>query len=163
QLQQYDLIVDALLGTGFKGKLKKDFRLAITAINQSEKKIISLDVPSGLNADTGHVAEIAVRATTTITFIAMKSGLYTADAEDYCGEIVLADLNMSEKILNEFKPFANLLDYPKLKQEFLGPRIQNVHKGCYGHVAVIGGDYGMSGAIRMASEAAARIGAGLTS
>ncbi len=162
-LESYNILIDALLGTGFKGKLQQDFLLAINIINQAKKLIISLDIPSGLSADTGYVAESAVKAHSTITFIALKQGLFTADALDHCGEISLNNLELPEDLFVKIPPTAVLINFDQLKNKYLQPRKRNSHKGDYGHVAVIGGDAGMTGAIRMASEASARVGAGLTS
>lgn len=157
------MIIDALLGIGFKNSLKPEFLSAINCINQAHKPVIAIDVPSGLNADTGFVAEAAVTATNTITFIALKPGLFTADAADHCGKIMLADLDLPNGLFNKLAPAAAFINFDQLKKTYLPPRKRNSHKGDYGHVAVVGGDVGMAGAIRMASEASARIGAGLTS
>lgn len=162
-LQDYEVIIDALLGTGFKGKLRPDFFQAISIINATNIAVIALDVPSGLNADTGCVDEIAIVANQTLTFIGYKTGLFTADAADYCGEVFVSDLEIPEEFFAKITPLAEFMNLDSLCNQYLLPRKHNSHKGHYGYVAVIGGDIGMSGAVRMAAEAAARAGAGLTS
>lgn len=162
-LNDYDVLIDALLGTGFKGRLRPDFFQVISMLNASHCPVIALDIPSGLNADTGCVAEMAVSAEQTITFVGYKPGLFTADAADFCGEVFIADLEIPEVVFQKTPATADFIDLHWLCEQYLPRRKCNTHKGDYGHVAVIGGDIGMSGAIRMASEAAARVGAGLTS
>lgn len=162
QLNDYDVFIDALLGTGFKDKLADDYYRAIQKINDLHKPIIALDVPSGLNADTGCVPEIAIKAQQTVTFIAAKQGLYTADAKEYCGDIFVDDLTLSAKLFNKVSPMAELIALPKLKQNYLSPRKHNSNKSDFGHVVIIGGDQGMAGAVRVTSEVCARVGTGLT-
>lgn len=162
-LESYDIFVDALLGTGFKGQLTEEYCQVIQAINEQAKPTIALDVPSGLNADTGKVNTIAVKSTHTVTLIGLKQGLFTADALDYCGEVVLEALGLPKALFDTIYPSADVIPFDVLKETYLLPRKRNSHKGNYGHVAIIGGDYGMSGAMRMASETCTRAGAGLTS
>ena len=160
--QQADVIVDALLGTGLSGKVLDEFFTAIKAMNSCGKPILALDIPSGLNANTGKVANIAVKAEATVTFIGNKQGLYVADAWDYCGEKYFESLSVPSAVYEQAKNGVELVDYEKLKT-MLKPRSLNVHKGDFGHVLVVGGEAGFTGAARMAGEAAARIGAGLVS
>ncbi len=91
-LQKADVVVDALLGTGFKGELSPTFRNAIEAINACGKPVLSLDVPSGMDGDSGVVADAAVRATRCVTFAAVKKGFVTEHAGPYCGRLLLADI-----------------------------------------------------------------------
>lgn len=160
--QQSDVIVDALLGTGISGEVKDEYFTVIKAMNACGKPVLALDVPSGLNANTGHVEGIAVKATATVTFIGNKQGLYAGDAWDCCGEQVFESLSVPPAVYEQAKCGVELINYAKLKS-ILKPRPINTHKGRYGHVLVIGGDAGFTGAARMAGEAAARVGAGLVS
>lgn len=155
-----DLIVDALLGIGLKDELREPYATMISKINLASAPIIALDVPSGLNSDTGAVCGQAVNATLTLTFIALKQGLYTAKAAAHCGEIIVNDLNISNKLLSHVDPTAELIDANEAMAK-LPHRKADSHKGDHGHVLVIGGDYGMGGAVRMAAESALRAGAGL--
>lgn len=162
KLKDADVIVDALLGIGLTGEVRDNYKTAIDAINSAAIPVLAVDIPSGLNADTGEILGSAVRADVTVTFIALKQGLFTCDAMDCCGEIICDDFELPPEIFKDIMPIAKCLDLADLKVS-LPKRKRNTHKGDYGHVLVIGGDYGMSGAVRMAAEAALRVGAGIVS
>jgi len=157
-----EVIVDALLGTGVDRPLEGLWRAAIDAINAATIPVLAVDIPSGLQADSGAVAGVAIQAQQTVTFIGRKTGLYTGAAADYCGDISFADLGVSGDILRQVPMAATLV-----RQADLGPlatpRLRSAHKGHFGHVLVIGGDHGMTGAARLAGEAALRSGAGRVS
>ena len=152
------VIVDALLGTGLNRQVGGDYATAIAAINAAAGRVLAVDLPSGLHADTGCAMGDAVKADATVTFIGLKCGLFTGRAADYCGEIILADLAVPEQVFAGIDPAARLLN--KLLPP---PRSRCAHKGNFGHVLLIGGNHGYSGAIRLAGEAALRSGAGLVS
>lgn len=156
------VIVDALLGTGLAGEVSESFKKAIDAINDSACVVLSLDVPSGLDADTGSVCGTAVYADVTVTFIGAKQGLFTHDGCDRAGEVVLSDLSLRGSLFNQLSASAELVDYVSI-QPLLYSRARNSHKGNFGHVLVIGGDYGYGGAVIMAAESALRVGAGCVS
>ncbi|QHG92580.1 NAD(P)H-hydrate dehydratase [Coxiella endosymbiont of Amblyomma sculptum] len=156
-----ELIVDALLGSGLKGAIKLPYSEIIAAINKAKKPVLSIDVPSGVNINTGEVRSEAVKADLTITFVGLKQGLYTAQAPDYCGKVVWNALGIPDCVFSKVETYVCLLDWPQVRLLFPPRRERNSHKGDYGHVLVIGGDYGMGGSVRMAAEAAARVGAGL--
>ncbi len=157
-----DLIVDALIGTGLNRALEDEWHDAATMINNSSKPVISVDIPSGLSADTGSTHGVAVRATHTITFIAQKMGMYTAKARHYCGEMHFASLGVADSLYTDIKHSATLMEWNEIARQ-LPCRSPTSHKGDNGHLLIIGGDYGMSGACRIAGEAALRAGAGLVS
>ncbi|MDH5570425.1 MAG: NAD(P)H-hydrate dehydratase [Gammaproteobacteria bacterium] len=161
-LDKQDLIVDGLLGTGIRGKVASDYHSAINAINNAQKPVLALDVPSGINADTGAVCGVAVRASCTMCFIGLKPGLFTGSGAEYAGEVHFTGLNISHKVYDKQIPVARRLDYSTLKL-LLPVRPRDAHKGDFGHVLIIGGDLGMSGAVRLSAEAALRCGAGLVS
>lgn len=158
QLIEGDVIVDALLGTGLDRPVTGLYAFAIQAINHASAPIIAVDSPSGLNADTGTVLGHAVKADCTVTFIGLKQGLFTGQAADYCGEIFYASLAVPEAIFQAVSPSAF-----RVVKKPLPRRDRCAHKGCYGHVLIVGGDLGYSGAARLAGEAALRVGAGLVS
>ncbi len=162
QVIQADLIVDALFGIGLDKELGEEYRVAINAINESALPVFSLDVPSGINADTGADYGAAVRADLTLSFIALKQGLFTHRAMACCGRILCDDLDLPESLIHSLPPSARRLNWKQMKRH-LPRRVRDANKACYGHVLVIGGDYGMGGAVRMAAEAALRVGAGLVS
>lgn len=156
-----DVIVDAIFGTGLTREVTGDWFKAITAINQAKKPVLAIDVPSGLNSDNGSCHGISVKANKTITFIAEKLGLYTGQAADYCGEIICNRLNIPEEAFLSVKPFAEKIQYSL--NHYLPRRSRCANKADFGHVVIIGGNYGMPGAVCMAARAALRIGAGRVS
>lgn len=153
-----DLIVDALLGTGLQGHLQKKYEQAIAFINNTKLPVIAVDLPSGLNADSGTISSAVIKASITVTFIGAKRGLFTNQALEYTGKVLFADLDVPIELYTKVPTDIELLGDKILK---LPPRQRTAHKGSNGHALVIGGDYGMPGAVRMAGEAAARVGAGL--
>ncbi len=153
-----DIVVDALLGTGLDRPVRGDYADAISVINKQDNVIVAIDIPSGLNADTGVIMGCSVKADITVSFIGLKQGLYTGQAADCCGEIYFSSLQVPKQIYQKVSPSAFLMHKPSLP-----PRARSAHKGDNGHVLLIGGDKGFSGAIRLAAEATARVGAGLVS
>lgn len=155
-----EVLVDALLGTGLDRPVEGPLAEVIRAVNRFRGGVLALDIPSGLDADTGHPLGVAVRADLTVTFIALKRGLFTGSGLACCGEIVYDDLATPPAVLLSQQPSARLLaDWT----QGLPRRPLDTHKGHCGHVLVIGGAPGFSGAARLAAEAAARVGAGLVS
>lgn len=157
-----EVVVDALFGTGLARDIAGRFGAAIGRINAAGAPVLSIDIPSGINASTGRCMGTAVRAAVTITFIGVKQGLLTADGPDYTGEITFDDIGVPAAVYARVRPSATLLDMRHVRDR-LRPRPRTAHKGAHGHVLVIGGAPGYAGAIRLAGEAAARVGAGLVS
>ncbi|HEY8586101.1 MAG TPA: NAD(P)H-hydrate dehydratase [Rhodanobacter sp.] len=157
-LPEADLHVDALYGIGLNRAPEQAGAHLIEAINLSRRPVLALDVPSGLDADTGNCPGSAIRATATVTFIAGKRGLHTARAADHVGVLELATLGVPDDVYAAASPDARLL-----VAETLPPRSRSTNKGHFGHVLVIGGEHGMAGAVALAGEAALRTGAGLVS
>ncbi|SMF94849.1 NAD(P)H-hydrate epimerase [Methylomagnum ishizawai] len=155
-----EILVDGLFGTGLDREVEGLFAEVIRAVNRFRGKVLALDIPSGLCADTGAALGVAVRAAVTVSFIGLKQGLCTGEGLEYAGELVFADLETPPMVKHAVKPSALLL--PPLAQG-LPPRPRYAHKGHFGHVLVLGGEQGYSGAARLAAEAAARVGAGLVS
>ena len=155
-----DLIVDALLGSGLNRQVGGVFADAIGLINGSAVPVLALDIPSGLNADTGVCMGTAVRADTTVTFIGLKRGMFTGEGPDFCGEISFSDLATPADIHASVNAGVRLIEAKTVLQN-LPARPRHAHKGRYGHVLVIGADYGYLGAAILAGSAAARTGAGL--
>jgi NAD(P)H-hydrate epimerase len=155
-----EVVVDALLGTGLARDVEGAFRAAIEAINASGRPVLALDIPSGLDADTGAVRGVAVRAAETVTFVGLKTGLFTAHGRAFSGEILFDDLGVPPAVYDGLAPTARRLTEAGLCGT-LHPRPADAHKGTFGHVLVIGGGPGMPGAARLAGQAASRAGAGL--
>jgi hydroxyethylthiazole kinase-like uncharacterized protein yjeF len=154
-LAHADIFVDAIYGTGLNRAPEGEARDAIEAMNGAGRPILSLDVPSGLSADTGATPGVAIRAAATATFIVHKRGLHTFHCE-VAGVIECHDLGLPDALFGT--PDARLM-----VPGHLPPRPRESNKGKNGHVLAIGGDHGTGGAVRMTAEAALRLGAGLVS
>jgi len=162
KLLEVDVVIDAIFGTGLDRDVKGDWADAITAINHSPARIVSVDIPSGLNADTGRVLGVAIQADLCITFIGMKCGLLTGQARDYTGKLEFDSLDMPAEVYQQLSDPVNKSLIPEsIIQQTLHPRLYYSNKGNFGHILFIGGAAGMSGAIRLAAEAGLRTGAGL--
>ncbi|HEY9183208.1 MAG TPA: NAD(P)H-hydrate dehydratase [Gammaproteobacteria bacterium] len=155
-----DVIVDALFGTGLSRPVAGDMRAAIEAINAARAPVLALDVPSGLDADTGWPNPVAVRADTTITFLGLKQGLFLGGAADYCGRVEFDGLEIPADLAAGLAPLLTRLTFADLARA-LPRRPRSAHKGSCGRLLLVGGGPGMPGAIRLAAEAALRVGAGL--
>jgi hydroxyethylthiazole kinase-like uncharacterized protein yjeF len=160
----WSLAIDGLFGIGLARPISGTMRQAVAAINGLSCPVLALDVPSGLNADTGNIvgdsvsnSGIAVQATHTITFIGNKPGLHTAFGRDYAGTVEVATLQVDPK---DFPPPHAFLNHIGGFAAALRPRPHNSHKGSYGDIAIIGGAPGMAGAAILAARAAAQCGAG---
>ncbi|MDJ0657053.1 MAG: NAD(P)H-hydrate dehydratase [Xanthomonadales bacterium] len=154
------LLVDAMLGTGLDRAVEGSYAGAVAQINALPVPRLAVDIPSGLSADRGTVLGCAVRADATVTFIGLKQGLFTGSALDHLGRLRFSGLGVPQAIYSEIESSGVLLDSRTLNR-FLTPRRQDVHKGRFGSVLVVGGDHGMPGAVRLAGEAALRSGSGL--
>ncbi|MCW4572408.1 NAD(P)H-hydrate dehydratase [Venenivibrio stagnispumantis] len=155
-LNDVDLIIDAIFGTGFKPPISGYREEIIKLINKSNKKVVSVDIPSGLSADSGKIEGEFIKADITITFGFKKLVHILYPASEYCGEVYLVDISLNEKYAEDIKRYILTKDIIKLpKREKTG------HKYTFGHVAVIGGSVGKSGAVIMASKSASVSGAGL--
>ncbi len=162
---RFDLIVDAIFGTGLNRPAADDSRAAIGWINSRAAPVLAVDVPSGLHADSGTPLGDAVRAEATVSFVGMKRGLLTHLGPDHAGEIVFADLDAPASVYHGGdSPEAETRRIDIHSASHLLPRRRpSAHKGDNGHVLLLGGDHGMGGAIILAAEAALRSGAGLVS
>ncbi len=157
-----DVVVDALFGTGLEREVEGRWRELIETVNAGDWARLAVDIPSGLSADSGCALGVAVRADVTATFIGLKRGLFTADGPRFTGQLVFDDLAVPPSVY-ESEPCILQRVSDRDVAVALPPRPRNAHKGHFGHVLVIGGAPGMSGAARMAGEAAQRSGAGLVS
>lgn len=163
KLPPADVIVDALLGTGLDRPLQGDWLRAVEAVNAAGLPVFSLDIPTGLNADTGVAMGGAVRADVTVTFIGLKTGLFTGAGPECSGLLRFDDLAVPASVYRGVRPRALRLRSSGMRERHLPPRRRDAHKGDFGHVLVVGGDHGMGGAVRLCAETALRTGAGLVS
>ncbi|MDO9522011.1 MAG: NAD(P)H-hydrate dehydratase [Pseudohongiella sp.] len=159
------VVVDAVLGIGFSGPLRTAYADAIVCINHCGHPVLAIDIPSGVDADTGYVDRLAIKADATLCVVARKQGLFTGDAPAFTGELLFDDLGLPSSVAASepaTTPSARGIDAGLLQHPGL-TRSRTAHKGDSGHVLVIGGDQGFGGAAIMAAEAAARAGAGTVS
>jgi len=162
-LDNNDLLVDALLGTGLQRDVSGDWQTLIERANRHRIPVLSIDIPSGLHADSGVVMGSSVRADRTISFIGLKQGMFTGAGVEYCGQVLFDDLQIPVEVYESVVPAATRLDRYNACRLMPTARRAIDHKGTFGHVLVVGGGPGMPGAALMAALAAARSGAGLVS
>jgi NAD(P)H-hydrate epimerase len=156
----FGCLVDAIFGTGFRGSVEGIYRNVISAINLSGTKVLAIDIPSGLNPDTGEVMGIAVRADITATFGLPKIGQFLKDAREYTGRVEVIDIGIPEELVEKQKSEGELITISDARK-IIKKRHWNAHKGNFGHLLIIAGSYGKTGAAVLASEGALRTGAGL--
>ncbi len=159
-LRGADVVVDALLGIGVKGPVRGLLKPVIEFINQSQAFVVSVDLPSGVDADTGHIGDVAVRATLTVTLEAPKLGLLLYPGRECAGEIVVARLGYPLSLYEGFETGLELVE-ERFVRDRLPRRRAYSHKGTYGKALIVAGSRGLSGAAIMTAEAALRAGTGL--
>ena len=151
----WGLVVDGLFGIGLAREIAGEYAALVDYANAQRCPVLALDIPSGVHSDSGRVLGRAVRATHTVTFIALMPGLLTLEGPDHCGAIEVADLGLAEIVA----PSAWVAG-PALFKDLLKPRPRNFHKGMAGSLGVLGGATGMTGAALLAGRAALKMGAG---
>jgi len=155
-----DWLVDALLGTGLSTPVSGLYRVAIEAMNESAAPTTSVDLPSGIHADTGAIMGIAVRARLTVTFGLPKLGLYVGPGIDHAGTIRIVDIGIPAAYVEAVESGISLMTLAEARHR-LPSRRPSAHKGTYGHAAIIAGSVGKTGAAAMVARAALRVGTGL--
>ncbi|HEX9397156.1 MAG TPA: NAD(P)H-hydrate dehydratase [Burkholderiales bacterium] len=153
--KSWGLVVDGLFGIGLARDIDGDYAKLVDYANRQGCPVLALDIPSGLHSDTGKVMGRAVRASHTVTFIALKPGLLTLDGPDYCGQLSVADLELE---VRKLLPPSAWVAEPTLFAARKRPR--NFHKGMAGSLGVLGGAAGMNGAALLAGRAALKLGVG---
>ncbi|MFW6264743.1 MAG: NAD(P)H-hydrate dehydratase [Bacillota bacterium] len=159
-IKKAEIIIDALLGTGIKGEVKEPYSKLIDLINQSSAEVLAVDIPSGIDGETGKVLGNAVWADNTVTLAAPKIGLTVFPGREYCGDIEIADIGIPDELIYEQDASHFILEKSEALY-LMPPRPDNSHKGSFGKVGVIGGSNGMPGAPTLTATAALRSGAGL--
>ncbi|AXH99787.1 NAD(P)H-hydrate dehydratase [Sporosarcina sp. PTS2304] len=155
------IIVDALLGTGARGEIREPIRSIITLINEAEKITVAVDIPSGVNSDTGAVDDIAVCAHQTITFVAPKQGFFLQQGSQHIGQWQAVDISVPPSIAHELSLELPHVITAELAKASVPKRPRHGHKGTFGHVLVIGGSKPYVGAPIFSAKAALHAGAGL--
>lgn len=156
---QFDVVVDALFGSGLNRPIETPYKKAIDLINSSKLPVLSADIPSGLCSDTGSILGSVVTAHHTSVFVCLKQGLFTGSGPDHSGQIHFHSLDVPKDAFNQTPTSTQLLNQSDLHNKL--KRNQNTHKGTYGHSLLIGGFEGMMGAILIAARACLRAGSGL--
>ncbi|MDO9124434.1 MAG: NAD(P)H-hydrate epimerase, partial [Deltaproteobacteria bacterium] len=160
-VEKADLLIDAIFGTGLDAEVRGYYREVIDHLNTLHKPIVAIDIPSGLNANTGKPLGAAIRATLTVTFGLPKVGLLISPGTDYAGTLKVIDIGIPKNLVEEEKIQSHLLEEEEIRPFLSTPRPPDTHKGDYGHLLVIAGSVGKTGAAAMVCEAALRMGAGL--
>ncbi|KKM08641.1 carbohydrate kinase [Clostridiales bacterium PH28_bin88] len=155
-----DVLVDAIYGTGFKGAAMGTIAQVIRQINSAHRPLVAVDLPSGLEANTGKVYGPCVQATRTVTFGLPKLGLYLEPGARYAGDVTVADISLPARLVSG-RPLKRELLTPSWCSAQLPRREPSAHKGSFGRVLVVGGSEGMTGAVTLSAQAALRSGAGL--
>jgi NAD(P)H-hydrate epimerase len=156
---KFDVLVDAILGTGVSGEVKTTFQTVIQKVNQTDIPVLSMDLPSGMQANTGQALPLCIKADVTITFVATKPGLVSGIGKEFCGKLTFADLSVGTAFFSLAQSEAQLVEWQMLKP--LQARPVHGNKGTFGKLLCIGGNRGMAGAIRLSAESALRCGVGL--
>jgi len=164
-LARADIIVDGIFGTGFKGQARGIAAEVIKLVNQTVSarpgiRVIAIDIPSGLEGETGKVEGEVIRADRTVTMGLPKTGMVRGNGLNCCGRVIAADIGVPSAVIDEVSADLELLTGPGLSG-LIPPRLQNSHKGSYGHLLILAGSPGMTGAAALSSMAALRAGAGL--
>ncbi|SMC17839.1 NAD(P)H-hydrate epimerase [Desulfacinum hydrothermale DSM 13146] len=160
QVQKADVILDALLGTGLQNEVRGLYRDVIEGVNALGKPVLSVDVPSGLHAGTGRVLGSAIQATATATFGCLKVGHVVGDGPARSGRVQVVDIGIPPAVVASSGMARWLLDRD-LCASWIGPRPPDAHKGRAGHLCVLSGSPGKTGAAAMVCQGALRVGAGL--
>lgn len=159
-LTHSEIIVDGLFGIGLSRDIEGLFYHIIEKINKTNAFKVALDIPSGISSDSGKCLGTAIIANLTVTFALAKPGHFLYPGRNYCGNLEIVDISTPRKLLDEFKPIFSALTQDDF---YLEKRPKNSHKGNFGHLAIVGGSLGKSGAVILASQAALRSGVGLVS
>jgi hydroxyethylthiazole kinase-like uncharacterized protein yjeF len=157
-----DILVDAVLGVGLSSPLKGAFAQTVEMINASGKPVVAVDIPTGINADTGEIMGMAIKADLTVTMALLKRGLVLLPGAEYAGAVRVVDIGIPHEVVDREKILISRLDRGSAWGVF-GPREAGAHKGNFGHLMIVSGSPGKAGAAIMSARSALRTGVGLVS
>jgi len=161
EISECELLVDAILGTGFHGPLSGLLETVVADVNGLGVPVVAIDLPTGLSADSHEVDGEAIEATMTVTLAAPKIPLILPPADSHCGDLVIADIGIPLPILDEVEgPYVEILTREQMR-DLIPARAADSHKGDFGRVLIIAGSMGRAGAAHLAAMGALRSGAGL--
>jgi hydroxyethylthiazole kinase-like uncharacterized protein yjeF len=155
----YDLIIDALFGTGFSGAVREPYRSLLPWVNNQGVPVVAIDIPSGVNGSTGRAENLAVRATETVTLGAWKTGLLCNEGRDLAGRVEVADIGIPASVYASVRPITRLVERSDVAAA-LPKRASTVHKYSVGKVLIVAGSKGYTGAAALAASSALKSGAG---
>src|SRR5208283_424495 len=159
RLPKCEIIVDALFGTGFKGEVQGIYKKVIEWINKSSAKKISIDVPSGVNADDGTTENVAVEADMTVTMGLKKIGLIVGQGKNYAGSLEVIDIGIPKNVVEKYSGNVRIVQREDIRR-VLPVRSVDANKYSVGKILVIAGSRGLTGAAAMTAVSAMRSGAG---
>ncbi|HSC27468.1 MAG TPA: NAD(P)H-hydrate dehydratase [Vicinamibacterales bacterium] len=161
EIARCDLVVDAIFGTGFKGRLSGLIETVVADLNGLPVPVVAIDLPTGLSADSSLVEGLAIDASLTVTLAAPKIPLVFSPADTYAGDLVVADIGIPHPVIDEIEgPHLELLEREQMR-ELVPARAADSHKGDFGRVLVVAGSVGRTGAAHLAALGALKSGAGL--
>lgn len=161
EISECELIVDAILGTGFQGQLSGLLETVVADVNGLGVPVVAIDLPTGISADSHEIEGEAIEASMTVTLAAPKIPLVLPPADTHCGDLVIADIGIPLPILDEVEgPYIEILTRERMR-EIVPARAADSHKGDFGRVLIIAGSFGKTGAAHLAAIGALRSGAGL--
>lgn len=161
EISECEVLVDAILGTGFQGQLSGLLETVVADVNGLGVPVVAIDLPTGISADTHEVEGEAIEASMTVTLAAPKIPLVLPPADTYCGDLVIADIGIPLPILDEVEgPYIEILTRERMR-EIVPARAADSHKGDFGRVLIVAGSFGKTGAAHLAATGALRSGAGL--
>jgi ADP-dependent NAD(P)H-hydrate dehydratase / NAD(P)H-hydrate epimerase len=155
-----DLLLDGIFGTGLKGPVEGFFREIIESVNSLKKPVVAIDIPSGLDADSGQVLGACIQARITVTFGLAKRGLLVQPGVQAAGRVVIVDISLPALAVDGEKIQDYLIEGADFSP-YLPPRKPEAHKGQFGHLFILAGSPGKTGAAALVSQAALRVGTGL--
>ena len=162
EMSKIDIFIDAIFGTGLNSDVRGVFKNVINFINNEKKCVFSIDIPSGINSDTGKVCGFAIKSTATATFAFPKIGHIINEGNKHSGKLHIVDIGIPKYISDEVKPKHFALNFEYFKNK-IKVRDDNTHKGKSGHILTFAGNIGTTGALIMVAKSALRVGAGLVS
>jgi hydroxyethylthiazole kinase-like uncharacterized protein yjeF len=161
EVSECDLLVDAILGTGFHGRLNGLLETVVADVNELPIPVVAIDVPTGISADSNELEGEAIDAAMTVTLAAPKIPLVLPPADVRCGDLVIADIGIPPPVIDEIDgPYLELLTRERMR-ELIPVRAAESHKGDFGRILIVGGSFGKTGAAHLAAVGALRSGAGL--
>ncbi len=159
-MKHKNIWIDAIFGTGLNSDVRGFFKDVINYINSLDKPVFSVDIPSGINSDSGKICKTAIKACATATFGHAKIGHFIHPGCEFSGKLSIVDIGIPEFVTEKFKPKHNLITEKLIKNTLL-PRKPDKHKGNYGHLLIVAGSSGKTGASILTAKGALKTGAGL--